>query len=297
MPGEELWMFETDRFTAAPIDPPTEEGWYDPAFEEVLPNNHQAYFQYDVYIDTLTEDAFWQEKDSIYWISIAAVLEDAQNYQWGWKSSIDHWNDDAVWAVPPGYDWTELYEPGTGTGFPYTPGDVDADGDIDEDDVTALNDYYYQGIDPPSWTPDGTFYPACDVDGSCLVNTFDVMILTQYVATGGGELLYCPDYPPGEPAISLDLSFVITGGAPCDCTPGDADGNGILNIADAVYLISYIFGGGTAPTPYPLCSGDADCNCIVNIADAVYMISYIFGGGNPPCTCEDWLSICGPPLR
>lgn len=62
---------------------------------------------------------------------------------------------------------------------------------------------------------------------------------------------------------------------------GDTDGNGIVNISDAVYLISYIFGGG--PAPEPLLSGDADCNEIVNISDAVYLIAYIFGGGPAPC--------------
>jgi outer membrane protein assembly factor BamB len=62
---------------------------------------------------------------------------------------------------------------------------------------------------------------------------------------------------------------------------GDADGNHIVNISDAVYLIAYIFGGGTAPDP--LISGDSDCNEIVNISDAVYLIAYIFGGGPAPC--------------
>jgi hypothetical protein len=62
---------------------------------------------------------------------------------------------------------------------------------------------------------------------------------------------------------------------------GDADGNEIVNISDAVYLIAYIFGGG--PAPDPLLSGDADCNGIVNISDAVYLIAYIFGGGPAPC--------------
>jgi hypothetical protein len=62
---------------------------------------------------------------------------------------------------------------------------------------------------------------------------------------------------------------------------GDADGNEIVNISDAVYLIAYIFGGG--PEPDPLIAGDADCNSIVNISDAVYLIAYIFGGGPEPC--------------
>lgn len=73
-------------------------------------------------------------------------------------------------------------------------------------------------------------------------------------------------------------------GIPDDCAGficGDADGNAIVNISDAVYLIAYIFGGG--PAPVPLLAGDADCNSIVNISDAVYLIAYIFGGGPAPC--------------
>lgn len=62
---------------------------------------------------------------------------------------------------------------------------------------------------------------------------------------------------------------------------GDADGNSIVNISDAVYLIAYIFGGG--PAPVPLLVADSDCNGIVNISDAVYLIAYIFGGGPAPC--------------
>jgi hypothetical protein len=78
---------------------------------------------------------------------------------------------------------------------------------------------------------------------------------------------------PDAPAICFDIvkNFVC----------GDGDGNEIVNISDAVYLIAYIFGGG--PAPDPLLAGDCDCNLIVNISDAVYLIAYIFGGGPPPC--------------
>ena len=64
-------------------------------------------------------------------------------------------------------------------------------------------------------------------------------------------------------------------------TLGDADGNGMVNIADVVYLINYIFAGG--PAPNPLLAGDVDCNGMVNIADVVYLINFIFGGGPAPC--------------
>jgi phosphodiesterase/alkaline phosphatase D-like protein len=62
---------------------------------------------------------------------------------------------------------------------------------------------------------------------------------------------------------------------------GDADDNGSVEIFDAIYLISYIFSGGPAPSPFLL--GDANCSNTVNISDAVHLIAYIFSGGFPPC--------------
>ncbi len=64
-------------------------------------------------------------------------------------------------------------------------------------------------------------------------------------------------------------------------TCGDANSDGTVNISDAVYLIAYIFAGGSAPDP--LLAGDANCDSTVNISDAVYLIAYIFAGGAAPC--------------
>jgi len=63
---------------------------------------------------------------------------------------------------------------------------------------------------------------------------------------------------------------------------GDADGNGSVNLGDAVWIIGYIFKGG--PAPSPLDAGDADCDGNVNMADAVYLINYIFKSGPIPCS-------------
>lgn len=62
---------------------------------------------------------------------------------------------------------------------------------------------------------------------------------------------------------------------------GDADGNCLVSISDAVYLIYYIFAGG--PAPVPCQAGDVDCSGIVNISDAVYLINFIFVSGPSPC--------------
>jgi hypothetical protein len=101
------------------------------------------------------------------------------------------------------------------------------------------------------------------------------------------------DPDPTNPPPSL----ACENAGPCDCKPGDANGDNTIDISDVVYLISYIFSGGSAPIPYAVCSGDANCDCAVDISDAVYLISYIFSGGSGPCTCQEWQTKCGVPLR
>jgi len=67
----------------------------------------------------------------------------------------------------------------------------------------------------------------------------------------------------------------------CDITHGNADGIGETDIDDVVFLISYIFVGGTAPDP--LWIGDNNCDDTIDIDDVVYLIEYIFNGGPEPC--------------
>jgi len=65
---------------------------------------------------------------------------------------------------------------------------------------------------------------------------------------------------------------------------GDANGDGIVNSADVVWLIDYLFKGG--PPPDPLSEGDVNCDGIVNSADVVFLINYLFKGGPPPRCCD-----------
>lgn len=65
----------------------------------------------------------------------------------------------------------------------------------------------------------------------------------------------------------------------CDLA-GDANDNGSVNIADAIYLINRVFGSPAGPAP-PCCEeGDANGNNSINIADAIYIINRVFG--SPP---------------
>jgi len=62
---------------------------------------------------------------------------------------------------------------------------------------------------------------------------------------------------------------------------GDANGDGIIDISDVVYLAHYLF-IRDSPAPYPLEAGDANCDGVVDIADVVYLINFVFLGGPPP---------------
>ncbi len=108
-PGATLWEREITNFIPQPIDPPAMEGWYDPATGQFFTDDHQAYFQYNVFLEE--QDWFWQEEGRIYWLNISAVLEDPAATQWGWKSTQDHWNDDAVWAFWGELFWIDMWEP------------------------------------------------------------------------------------------------------------------------------------------------------------------------------------------
>jgi hypothetical protein len=80
-----------------------------------------------------------------------------------------------------------------------------------------------------------------------------------------------------------------------NCRPGDANGDGTAGISDAVYVITYIFGGGAKPRPYAICSADYNGDCVANISDVVAAISYIFAGGPPPVTCHYFWENCEDP--
>ncbi|MGB7053999.1 MAG: Ig-like domain-containing protein [bacterium] len=64
---------------------------------------------------------------------------------------------------------------------------------------------------------------------------------------------------------------------------GDVNRDGIVNVGDVVYLVSYLYKGG--PPPDPLEAGDANSDGIVNVGDVVYLVSYLYKAGPPP-VCE-----------
>jgi hypothetical protein len=70
----------------------------------------------------------------------------------------------------------------------------------------------------------------------------------------------------------LDITLGIT------C--GDANTDGQANVADAVYMINFVFKEGPAPAIHDAADANADGD--LNVADAVYLINYVFKAGPAP---------------
>jgi hypothetical protein len=129
--------------------------------------------------------------------------------------------------------------------------------------------------------------------------------VTYLITAGGGAPLYTPaesswtryseechhfvHFTIGSD--SLEFKMVRTDGTVGDslvyhaqekppAVAGDVNGDSLINIADVVYLINYIFIDG--PEFDPSWVGDTNCDGLVDIVDVIHLVSYLFTGGPPP---------------
>lgn len=66
----------------------------------------------------------------------------------------------------------------------------------------------------------------------------------------------------------------------CVAVRGEANGDGIIDLGDLVYLIGYLYRGG--PAPNPMWVGDCNCDEVVDVGDVVFLINYLYRAGDPP---------------
>jgi hypothetical protein len=87
---------------------------------------------------------------------------------------------------------------------------------------------------------------------------------------------YLPDYP-----IHTVVEYA-TQIRPMDYR-GGANGDNVVNVADVVFLINYLFIGG--PPPVSSTEAEVTCDGTINVADIVFLINYLFIGGPVPRCC------------
>jgi len=118
MPGQLLWekYFKPGEFATRLYASNLIEGFYDPIQGYYqMPGDSQVW-QYNFLIDPA--DAFIQQgttaKPMIYWLDVEAFPVSVPGTVaplFGWKTSLDHWNDDGVVGFGPNGPWRELVYP------------------------------------------------------------------------------------------------------------------------------------------------------------------------------------------
>lgn len=123
MPGELLksWDFAPHTFNVREYTTDVNEGWLNPP-SQYSENADSIIWQYNF---SMKDDPFEQkgtpEQPVVYWLAVSATVPTDPNALLGWKTSLDHWNDDATWLVP-GAAWQELIYP---DGHQYQGGSID----------------------------------------------------------------------------------------------------------------------------------------------------------------------------
>jgi len=112
-PDQLLWEkdFFPGEFAVRQYGDEGDEDWFNPNTQEWLDDNHLLAFQYNFVIDE--NEAFMQEgtvdDPIVYWLSVDVMpfADPIDELEFGWKTSQDHWNDDAVYAD---WIWDEVGE-------------------------------------------------------------------------------------------------------------------------------------------------------------------------------------------
>jgi hypothetical protein len=112
-----------------------------------------------------------------------------------------------------------------------------------------------------AFTPSGTLAVLDLVDGAGSPPTAVV-----FVPPGGVSI---------TPTMIDGVLFAVVGGF----VRGDANEDGVVDVADPVYTLSFLFSSGPGIC---LDAMDANDDGLVNIADAVYKLSFLFSGGPAP---------------
>jgi len=122
--------------------------------------------------------------------------------------------------------------------------------------------------------------------GGCQASDFFLVDIT-----GGGDTTIHPDF--SESGTSIKFGF-FTGNSGYmgpytqrydnwhigAFSRGDVNRDGVIDLGDVVYLITYLYKNG--PAPDCLLAGDANCSGEVELGDVVYLITYLYKAGPPP---------------
>ncbi len=196
-------------------------------------------------------------------------------------------------------DGPTVIAPLTGT---FLLGEIPGGAGLFYDYVVGKIDFQSAGVDPAYKVGGGGFYRQ---GGEVALTQFMQLVVTVNDTTGIPLDSGTVGVPAGFPALDITLAhvkptdpqhvyslrIVAEPGAPLDpqFRRGDSNSDTVINIADAVFVLGYLFARGTAPT----CLDSADTNDDggIDISDAVRILTHLFAHSGP---LPDPFAQCGP---
>ena len=279
MPGETLWLrqFDSGSFDIEWYNQ-GEEGWLWPYNDD--PVNYQFpgdtwCIKYNFYLSP--EDYFYQqgteEEPIVYWLDVQAVPQDpnAESARFGWKTSVDHWNDNAVWTFgyePYNGDWYELVYP---LGHEYETQPIDLAFQITTDGEQPDEFDFGDANDPPYPTLSGSNGASHVIDGLTFL---------------GVSVDADPDGQPDPNALGDDndgnddedgvtFDWPLSVGNPCKLTVNASVSNGLLNgWIDFDGNGSWADPGEQVFTDIPLMAGDNSLNFMIPTSVPAGLLTY-----------------------
>jgi hypothetical protein len=134
-----------------------------------------------------------------------------------------------------------------------------------------------------TWSSDSFPGPAVDIEYSTNAGT-SWHTISLSAPNVGTYAWIIPDTPSDRCLVRVS----DTDGDPCDESDesfsiflaGDANGDAVVDVADIIFLINYLFMNGSAPIP--LEAGDVNLDGVVDTGDLVYLINFLFLDGAAP---------------
>ena len=206
------------------------------------------------------------------YFNVTVLLNDADN------DSLPNWDDNCPYAFNPDQDDSD--NDGNGDecdNCPVVANVSQSDGDIDGVGDACDNCPNIANVDQAD-TDNDSIGDACDTCPNDSANDIDS-------DTVCGDVDNCPETANPNQA---DTDNDGIGDACCCRHRGDIDHRGgasPIDISDLVWIVDFMFSGGTAPGCPMESDVDGNGGSGVDISDLVYLVDFMFSGGSPPPVC------------
>lgn len=96
-PGNLLWSHWLVPLNSTQLHILGNQSWYDPWTHTYLADNHLKCYKNPITVpDSIL---FIQQAGTVYWLSISVAVNDPVQYYCGWKTTLNPWNDQAVYSA------------------------------------------------------------------------------------------------------------------------------------------------------------------------------------------------------